>query len=59
MGVLYASKGAHTLFNGQTERVRKREREIEGERVRVRKRGRQREREYLFLKGITCFLLVI
>jgi hypothetical protein len=40
--VLYACHGAHTLFNGQTERVRKGERE-EGERKRVREGDRERE----------------
>jgi hypothetical protein len=37
--VLYACKGAHTLFTGQRERV------IKIERGRERKRERERERE--------------
>ncbi len=32
--MLYACKGAHTLFTGQREREREREREKEGERMR-------------------------
>ncbi len=51
-GVLYACKGAHTLFSSQRERERGmerdrgRERERKTERVRERKteRGRKRER---------------
>ncbi len=57
MGVLYACKGAHTLFTGQ------REREREGERGKEREREGKRGREikrckiciellFLFLKGM-------
>ncbi len=53
--MLYACKGAQTLFNGQREReVKERERERE------RERGREREKcricpelLFLFLKGMT------
>ncbi len=41
-GVLFACKGAHTLFIGQSEREREREREKEEERERDIKRGRER-----------------
>ncbi len=55
--MLYACKGAHTLFNGQTEREREREKEGPGKKKRVRKRDRERERErertYLFFKEMT------
>ncbi len=50
MGVLYACKGAHTVFTGQRERkrvrkrVRKREREKESE--------KEGERESIFLTGM-------
>ncbi len=44
LGLLYACKGAHTLFTGQRER----EREREGREIK-----RERERELsLFLKGM-------
>jgi len=48
-GMLYACKGAHTLFTGQRDRERKREseRKREGEREREQeiKRVRDKERE--------------
>jgi hypothetical protein len=60
--MLYACKGAHTLFTGQREG----EREREGERKREKEREREREKEgekeeergrerkrVLFLKGMT------
>ncbi len=40
-GVLYACKGAHTLFTSQREREREKEREIKIERRRERERGRE------------------
>ncbi len=43
--MLYACKGAHTLFTGQREREIKREREREGEKERERKREGERKGE--------------
>jgi len=53
--MLYACKGAYTLFKGQSERERQREKDRERERKRVNEKegGGEREREYLFLKVIT------
>ncbi len=46
--MLYACKGAHTLFIGQREGERER-----GERERKREGEKKRNREYSFLKGMT------
>jgi hypothetical protein len=51
--MLYACKGAHTLFTGQRKRKRKGEREGQkGEKVRESEKV-GRERKYLFLKAMT------
>jgi hypothetical protein len=51
--VLYACKGAHTLFTDLRERKGERERKSENEgEKKQRVRERERNREYLFLKGM-------
>ncbi len=45
VGMLYACKGAHTLFTSQREREKDREREREEEREKERERKREKERE--------------
>jgi hypothetical protein len=57
--VLYACKGAHTLFTGQREGKKGRGREIETETEGERERCRICPELFLFLKGLAVGTFVI